>query len=82
MAKLRTQKTKTIYKNSKTHKIATASAKDLGLEKVQVNSIKTLYTKEKLGAKKISDTIGIPRRKVMRVLELEGLCSFTTGSYK
>jgi predicted transcriptional regulator len=82
MAKLRTKKTKTISKISKTPKIATASAKDLGLEKVQVNSIKTLYTKEKLGAKKISDTIGIPRRKVMRVLELEGLCSFATGSYK
>lgn len=76
MAKLR--KTKT----SKTPKIATATAKDLGLAKVQINSIKTLYTKENLGAKKIAETIGIPRRKVMRTLELEGLCNFSEGSYK
>ena len=78
MAKLRKTKTKT----SKTPKVATATAKDLGLAKVQINSIKTLYTKENLGANKISKTIGIPRRKVMRTLELEGLCTFSEGSYK
>ena len=81
MAKLRNTKTKT-SKTYKTPKVATATAKDLGLAKVQVNSIKTLYSKEKLGSKKIAETIGISRRKVMRTLELEGLCSFSEGSYK
>lgn len=80
MAKLRTKKTNS--KVTKTPKVAMASAKDLGLGKVQVNSIKALYTKEGLNPRRISETVGISRRKVMRTLELEGLCSFSAGSYK
>lgn len=58
------------------------SIEDIGLNKVQAKTISTLYTKEKAGVLSISKITGLPRRKVMKTLELQKLKTFSPGSYK
>jgi len=58
------------------------TVEDLGLNKVQSKTIGTMFTKENLSANKISELTGIPRRKVMKTLEIQKLKIYSPGSYK
>lgn len=61
------------------------SIKDLGLIASEANKIVKLATGNSkvagVGARKISEALGIPRRRVMRVLELNKVTSYSEGSY-
>lgn len=57
------------------------TTKQLGLSKSDVSSIKKLFSKNGYSARSISAETGISRRKVMKALEIEGLTSFSEGSY-
>ena len=57
------------------------TTKQLGLSKTEVSSIKKLFTKSGMSARNISYETGVSRRKVMKALEIEGLTSFSEGSY-
>lgn len=84
--KTKTSKTNTkssVKKVTKKSKISTASSiEDLGLNKVQAKTINTLFTKEKAGVLSISRITGIPRRKVMKTLEIQNLKTYSPSSYK
>jgi hypothetical protein len=57
----------------------------LTIGKSTQNQIVKLYqgTKKQagLGARAIADTLGVPRRQVMTVLEEKGVAEFSPGSY-
>jgi hypothetical protein len=55
---------------------------ELGLNKIQAKTITTMFTKEKMSPYSISNVTGIPRRKVMRTLEIQNLKNYSVGSYK
>lgn len=62
--------------------ITANSIDELGLNKIQAKTITTMYSKEKMSANSIAHVTGIPRRKVMKTLELQKLTTFSPGSYK
>lgn len=70
---------------SRTTVLEASSIKDLGVSKSEAKEIKNLYCGNKheqgIGARAISESIGVSRRKVMRTLELLGVTSFAGGSY-
>lgn len=71
--------------SKKERKITLRSAstvEDLGLNKVQAKTIGTMFTKENMGPYSISKVTGIPRRKVMKTLEIQKLKTYSPGSYK
>jgi hypothetical protein len=55
---------------------------DLGLNKVQAKTITTMFSKENLAPYSIARITGIPRRKVMKTLEIQKLKTYSPGSYK
>jgi len=59
-----------------------SSIDELGLNKIQAKTITTMFTKEKMSPYSISNVTGIPRRKVMRTLEIQNLKNYSVGSYK
>lgn len=59
-----------------------SSIDDLGLNKIQAKTIGTMFMKEKMSAVAISRVTGIPRRKIMKALEIQNLKTFSPGSYK
>jgi len=66
--------------------IATAnSTKELGLANSTVSQIVKLYNGTKkergMGVNKIAATLEVPRRRVMRALELKGAAEFSPNSY-
>lgn len=56
------------------------------VKKTQRKKIISLYSgnkkRESLGARSIASEIGVSRRKVMTVLQEEGLANFSEGSYR
>ena len=64
----------------------TNSIKELGLANSTVSQIVKLYNGTKkeagIGVNKISEALSVPRRRVMRALELKGVTEFSAGSYK
>jgi hypothetical protein len=59
-----------------------STLEDLGLNKIQAKTIGTMFTKENMGPYSISKVTGIPRRKVMKTLEIQKLKTYSPGSYK
>ena len=63
----------------------TTSIKDLGLSNSTVSTIVKMYNgtkKEKgMGVNKIASALEVPRRRVMRALELKGVTEFSPSSY-
>ena len=61
------------------------SIKELGLANSTVSSIVKLYNGTKkergLGVNKIAAALEVPRRRVMRALELKGAAEFSPNSY-
>ncbi len=51
------------------------------LNKREEAAIIKMFTKETKNARTISDTIGVPHRQVMALLEDKGLKTYASGSY-
>lgn len=69
-------------KERKTTLRSASTVEDLGLNKVQAKTIGTMFTKENMAPLSISRITGIPRRKVMKALEIQKLKTYSPGSYK
>lgn len=87
------KQTKKIVKTTKASKMTSkkerkvtlrsaTTVEDLGLNKVQGKTIGTMFTKENMAPTAISRVTGIPRRKVMKALEIQKLKTYSPGSYK
>lgn len=61
------------------------SIKELGLANNTVSTIVKMYNGTKkeagMGVNKIAKALDVPRRRVMRALEIKGVTEFSAGSY-
>lgn len=59
--------------------------KELGLSNSTISQIVKMYSGTKkeagVGVRKIAEALSVPRRRVMRALELKGVTAFSPNSY-